>query len=119
MTVHFYPVKLSCFAEKKKVHRKYQNFIGTLMNQVKCLFYEQKISEVKHVLEGSGLSNVIISLILLKVVQVMIFNIECPHNYVCVCFYPKLACNLWQLHRFMGMHGNQGTGCNLSLTLVA
>ena len=97
------------------------------MNQVKCLFFEQKISKVKHFLEGFGLSNVIISLILLKVVQVMIFNIECSHNYVhdngdgthCVCLRPKLACNLWQLHRFMGMHGNQGTGCNLSLTLVA
>ena len=37
----------------------------------------------------------------------------------CVCLRPKLACNPWQLHRFMGMHGNQGTGCNLSLTLVA
>ena len=81
------------------------------MNRVKRLLYEQKNSKVKHFLDGSRLPNVIISLILLKVVQVMIFNIECPNHYApYVCLRPKLACNLWQLRRFMGTRETKEQG---------
>ena len=129
MTVHFYPVKLSCFAEKKKVHRKYQNFIRGDPNepgQMPLIQTKNFKSQTFFERFSASNPNVIISLILLKVVQVMIFNIECPNHFVhddidgthCVCLRPKLACNLWRLHRFMGTK-EMGTGCNLSPTLVA
>ena len=54
----FYPIKLSRFLEKKKVPQKFQNFIrGTLTNQVKRLFDEQKFRKSKTFLEGSGHPN--------------------------------------------------------------
>ena len=128
MAVCCLPYKIFSFGEKSKVHQKYQNFIrgDPLWTRSNPSSTNKKFQSQAFFLEGSGLPNVIISLILLKVVQVMIFNIECPHNYVhdngdgthCVCLRPKLACNLWQLRRFMGTK-EMGTGCNLSLTLVA
>ena len=48
----FYPLKLSCFAEKNKVRRKYQNFIRDPYKLGQTPLWRTKVSKVKNFFGG-------------------------------------------------------------------
>ena len=59
--VRFLLHNIICFAEKKRVHQKYQNFLGgNRTNWIKRFSDKPKVSKIKHMLEGSRHPNFLI-----------------------------------------------------------